>query len=97
MFFIPSNSLESSYRLTHFNLSNLPAGIGDDPQTSHPIGSLDGYGNLLPGPTYSDRLKSGALSLTRVHPNTFKLRFLRTQVEKGRAADVKTDGNDVSV
>ncbi|KAE8278330.1 Prostaglandin F2 receptor negative regulator CD9 partner 1 [Larimichthys crocea] len=51
----------------------------DDPQTSHPIGSLDGYGNLLPGPTYSDRLKSGALSLTRVHPNTFKLRFLRTQ------------------
>ncbi|XP_027147384.1 prostaglandin F2 receptor negative regulator [Larimichthys crocea] len=58
--------------------TTLP-GIGDDPQTSHPIGSLDGYGNLLPGPTYSDRLKSGALSLTRVHPNTFKLRFLRTQ------------------
>ncbi|TKS66488.1 Prostaglandin F2 receptor negative regulator CD9 partner 1 [Collichthys lucidus] len=58
--------------------TTLP-GIGDDPQTSHPIGSLDGYGNLLPGPTYSDRLKSGALSLSRVHPNTFKLRFLRTQ------------------
>lgn len=58
--------------------TTLP-GIGDDPQTSHPIGSLDGHGNLLSGATYSDRLKIGVLSLTRVEPNTFKLRFLRTQ------------------
>ncbi|KAM6893474.1 prostaglandin F2 receptor negative regulator [Xenentodon cancila] len=58
--------------------TTLP-GIGDDPQTSHLIGSLDGNGNLLPGATYDDRLRSGVLSLSRVLPNTFKLRFLRTQ------------------
>ncbi|XP_071371215.1 prostaglandin F2 receptor negative regulator [Centroberyx affinis] len=58
--------------------TTLP-GIGDDPQTSHTIGSLDGQGNLLPGAMYSDRLESGVMSLTRVQPNTFKLRFLRTQ------------------
>ncbi|XP_069020031.1 prostaglandin F2 receptor negative regulator isoform X1 [Embiotoca jacksoni] len=52
---------------------------GDDPQTSHPIGSLDGNGNLMPGSMYGERLKSGVLSLSRVQPNTFKLRFLRTQ------------------
>ncbi|XP_041834855.1 prostaglandin F2 receptor negative regulator [Melanotaenia boesemani] len=54
-------------------------GIGDNPQTSHPIGSLDGNGNLLPESMYGDRLKSGVLSLSRVQPNTFKLRFLRSQ------------------
>ncbi|XP_035533934.1 prostaglandin F2 receptor negative regulator-like [Morone saxatilis] len=54
-------------------------GIGDDPQASNLIGSLDGNGNLLPGTMYSDRLKSSVLSLTRVQPNTFKLRFLRTE------------------
>ncbi|XP_050922067.1 prostaglandin F2 receptor negative regulator isoform X2 [Lates calcarifer] len=58
--------------------TTLP-GIGDDPQTSNHIGSLDGNGNLLPGSMYSERLKSGAMSLTRVQPNTFKLRILRTQ------------------
>ncbi|XP_071769990.2 prostaglandin F2 receptor negative regulator [Centroberyx gerrardi] len=58
--------------------TSLP-GIGDDPQTSHTIGSLDGRGNLLPGAMYSDRLESGVMSLSRVQPNTFKLRFLRTQ------------------
>ncbi|XP_056157096.1 prostaglandin F2 receptor negative regulator, partial [Lampris incognitus] len=58
--------------------TSLP-GIGDDPQTSHPIGSLDAHGNLLPGAMYSDRLKTGAMTLMRVPPNTFKLRFLRTQ------------------
>ncbi|XP_069376597.1 prostaglandin F2 receptor negative regulator [Paralichthys olivaceus] len=58
--------------------SALP-GEGDDAKTSHHIGSLDGSGNLLPGSVYSDRLKSGAMSLTRVQPNTFKLRILRTQ------------------
>ncbi|XP_028276548.1 prostaglandin F2 receptor negative regulator [Parambassis ranga] len=54
-------------------------GKRDDIQTSSVIGSLDGNGNLLPGPTYADRLKSGVLSLSRVQPNTFKLRILRTQ------------------
>ncbi|XP_037617882.1 prostaglandin F2 receptor negative regulator [Sebastes umbrosus] len=58
--------------------TTLP-GVGGDPQTSHPIGSLDGDGNLLPGSMYSDRLKSGVMSLSRVQPDTFKLRFLRTQ------------------
>ncbi|KAM9766665.1 prostaglandin F2 receptor negative regulator [Menidia menidia] len=54
-------------------------GIGDDPQTSNPIGSLDGNGNLLAGATYADRLRSGVLSLSRVQPSTFKLRYLRAQ------------------
>lgn len=66
--------------------TTLP-GIGDDPQTSHPIGSLDSHGNMLPGQTYSDRLKSGVMSLTRVQPNTFKLRVLRTQeIDMGQYA-----------
>ncbi|KAL6115246.1 ptgfrn [Pungitius sinensis] len=56
----------------------LPGG-GSDPQTSQPIGSLDARGNLLPSATYSDRLRSGEITLTRVQPDTFKLRFLRTQ------------------
>ncbi|KAF3857161.1 hypothetical protein F7725_009020 [Dissostichus mawsoni] len=55
------------------------AGLVGGPQTSNSIGSLDGYGNLMPGAMYSDRLKSGVMSLTRVQPDTFKLRFLRTQ------------------
>uniref|UniRef100_A0A3Q2FFS3 Prostaglandin F2 receptor inhibitor n=1 Tax=Cyprinodon variegatus TaxID=28743 RepID=A0A3Q2FFS3_CYPVA len=46
------------------------------------IGSLDGYGNLLSDSTYKNRLDSGALGLSRVPPDTFKLRFLRTQVRK---------------
>nr|XP_040038596.1 prostaglandin F2 receptor negative regulator-like [Gasterosteus aculeatus aculeatus] len=54
-------------------------GAGSDPQTSQPVGSLDGRGNLLPAAMYSDRLRSGEISLTRVQPDTFKLRFLRTQ------------------
>uniref|UniRef100_A0A3Q4I657 Prostaglandin F2 receptor negative regulator-like n=1 Tax=Neolamprologus brichardi TaxID=32507 RepID=A0A3Q4I657_NEOBR len=58
--------------------TSLP-GLGDDPQTSHPIGSLDANGNLLPGSIYMERMKSGALTLSRVQPNTFKLRILRTQ------------------
>uniref|UniRef100_A0A3Q4I674 Prostaglandin F2 receptor negative regulator-like n=1 Tax=Neolamprologus brichardi TaxID=32507 RepID=A0A3Q4I674_NEOBR len=75
------------------NIANLPLGgrlgvswehtslPGDDPQTSHPIGSLDANGNLLPGSIYMERMKSGALTLSRVQPNTFKLRILRTQVQ----------------
>uniref|UniRef100_I3KDP4 Prostaglandin F2 receptor inhibitor b n=2 Tax=Oreochromis TaxID=8139 RepID=I3KDP4_ORENI len=58
--------------------TSLP-GLGDDPQTSHPIGSVDANGNLLPGSIYMERMKSGALTLSRVQPNTFKLRILRTQ------------------
>lgn len=58
--------------------TTLP-GIGGDPQTSHIIASLDGDGNLSPGSMYAERLKTGVLSLSRVQPNTFKLRFLRTQ------------------
>uniref|UniRef100_A0A3P8NHU2 Ig-like domain-containing protein n=1 Tax=Astatotilapia calliptera TaxID=8154 RepID=A0A3P8NHU2_ASTCA len=58
--------------------TSLP-GLGGDPQTSHPIGSLDANGNLLPGSIYMERMKSGALTLSRVQPNTFKLRILRTQ------------------
>ncbi|XP_047433161.1 prostaglandin F2 receptor negative regulator isoform X1 [Mugil cephalus] len=54
-------------------------GSGADPQASHSIGSLDGNGNLLPESMYADRLKSGLLSLSRVQPDTFTLRFLRTQ------------------
>lgn len=81
--------------------TTLP-GIGDDPQTSHPVGSLDGHGNLLAGPMYSDRLKSGAVSLSRVQPNTFKLQFLRTQeIDMGQyvctvsAWDVNSQGGMV--
>uniref|UniRef100_A0A673C9D4 Ig-like domain-containing protein n=1 Tax=Sphaeramia orbicularis TaxID=375764 RepID=A0A673C9D4_9TELE len=59
-------------------------GIGVDPQTSNAVGSLDAHGNLLPGSTYSDRLQSGAIALSRVQPDTFKLRFLRTQVRTNR-------------
>ncbi|KAM9328742.1 prostaglandin F2 receptor negative regulator [Pholidichthys leucotaenia] len=75
------------------NITHLPAGgrlgvswdhtsllgIGGDPQTLHAIGSLDADGNLLSGSMYEDRLNSGALSLSRVQPNMFKLRFLHTQ------------------
>ncbi|XP_028323397.1 prostaglandin F2 receptor negative regulator [Gouania willdenowi] len=54
-------------------------GTGGTARTSHLIGSLDGRGNLVSGSMYADRLKSGALSLSRVHPNTFNLRFVRIQ------------------
>ncbi|XP_068612501.1 prostaglandin F2 receptor negative regulator [Brachionichthys hirsutus] len=54
-------------------------GAGSDRQTSHTVTSLDVKGNLLAGSGYSDRLKSGMLSLSRAPPDTFKLRFLRTQ------------------
>uniref|UniRef100_A0AAZ3NXX4 Ig-like domain-containing protein n=1 Tax=Oncorhynchus tshawytscha TaxID=74940 RepID=A0AAZ3NXX4_ONCTS len=60
----------------------LPGPPGDrltTAQTSLPIGSLDAHGNLKSGTLYRDRLESGAIVLTRVEPDTFKLRFLRTQ------------------
>lgn len=67
---------------------------GEAPQTSHHIGSLDGSGNLLLGSMYTDRLRSGVMSLTKVQPNTFKLQIIRTQVDKlkGRVADIMGDG-----
>ncbi|MEQ2240448.1 hypothetical protein ILYODFUR_015037, partial [Ilyodon furcidens] len=52
---------------------------GTNAHSSKLIGSLDGYGNLLSDSAYKDRLDSGVLGLSRVSPNTFKLRFLRTQ------------------
>ncbi|XP_034533479.1 prostaglandin F2 receptor negative regulator [Notolabrus celidotus] len=58
--------------------ASLPGGT-DGPPTSQPIGSLDAYGNLIPVLPYSDRMKSGELSLSRVQPNTFTLRVLHTQ------------------
>uniref|UniRef100_A0A8K9XXK0 Prostaglandin F2 receptor inhibitor b n=1 Tax=Oncorhynchus mykiss TaxID=8022 RepID=A0A8K9XXK0_ONCMY len=60
----------------------LPGPPGDrltTTQTTLPIGSLDAHGNLKSGTLYHDRLESGAIVLTRVEPDTFKLRFLRTQ------------------
>uniref|UniRef100_A0A8C7FJ26 Prostaglandin F2 receptor inhibitor b n=1 Tax=Oncorhynchus kisutch TaxID=8019 RepID=A0A8C7FJ26_ONCKI len=60
----------------------LPGPPGDrltTAQTTLPIGSLDAHGNLKSGTLYRDRLESGAIVLTRVEPDTFKLRFLRTQ------------------
>lgn len=75
------------------NITHLPAGgrlgvsweyatlpgLGDDPQTSQAVASLDGEGNLVARSLYSDRLKSGTVSIQRLQPNTFMLRFLRTQ------------------
>ncbi|KAK2856923.1 hypothetical protein Q5P01_005658 [Channa striata] len=52
---------------------------GNDPQAAQTIGSLDGSGNLLPGPMYTERLKSSVMSLSRVQPNTFRLQILKTQ------------------
>uniref|UniRef100_A0A8C5E250 Ig-like domain-containing protein n=1 Tax=Gouania willdenowi TaxID=441366 RepID=A0A8C5E250_GOUWI len=59
--------------------SQIVVSTGGTARTSHLIGSLDGRGNLVSGSMYADRLKSGALSLSRVHPNTFNLRFVRIQ------------------
>uniref|UniRef100_A0AAV2L938 Ig-like domain-containing protein n=1 Tax=Knipowitschia caucasica TaxID=637954 RepID=A0AAV2L938_KNICA len=88
---LTSEALELSCHVT--NITNLPAGgrlgvtwqhgplpgAGSNPQSSNLIGTLDASGNLVPGSTYSDRLKTGAITLTRVQTNMFKLRFLRTQ------------------
>lgn len=83
------------------NISQLPPGgrLGvswqhislPDKGTNAPppklIGSLDAYGNLVSDSAYKDRLDSGALGLSRVPPNTFKLRFLRTQkIDMGQYA-----------
>ncbi|XP_029696103.1 prostaglandin F2 receptor negative regulator isoform X2 [Takifugu rubripes] len=86
-----SERMELACRVT--NITHLPPGgrigvnwehtalpgTGGDPQNAHAIGSLDDQGNLLPGSIYSDRLKSGVVSLTRTQPDTFKLQFIHTQ------------------
>uniref|UniRef100_H2S7L8 Ig-like domain-containing protein n=1 Tax=Takifugu rubripes TaxID=31033 RepID=H2S7L8_TAKRU len=84
-----SERMELACRVT--NITHLPPGgrigvnwehtalPGGDPQNAHAIGSLDDQGNLLPGSIYSDRLKSGVVSLTRTQPDTFKLQFIHTQ------------------
>ncbi|XP_062302585.1 prostaglandin F2 receptor negative regulator [Osmerus eperlanus] len=62
--------------------SPLPAPPGDRPataQTTQLIGSLDAQGNLQTGELYRGRVESGVISLTRVKPDTFMLRFLQTQ------------------
>ncbi|KAM4601862.1 prostaglandin F2 receptor negative regulator isoform 2-T2 [Polymixia lowei] len=84
---VTADPTELACRVT--NITHLPLGgrLGvawehtslPGTQTSNPIGSLDAHGNLLPGAVYSERLQSGVMSLTRVQPDTFKLRFLRTQ------------------
>ncbi|XP_030634865.1 prostaglandin F2 receptor negative regulator [Chanos chanos] len=48
-----------------------------DTTTMHVIASLDENGALRPAEKYRARLESGLISVTRVEPNTFKLRFLR--------------------
>ncbi|XP_072295720.1 prostaglandin F2 receptor negative regulator isoform X1 [Eucyclogobius newberryi] len=87
---LTSEPVEMACHVT--NITNLPAGgrlgvswqhntlPGSNPPSSNLIGSLDAAGNLLPGAMYSERLKSGEITLNRVQPNTFKLRFVRTQV-----------------
>ncbi|CAL8309251.1 unnamed protein product [Merluccius merluccius] len=83
-----AQSMELACHVT--NITHLPPGgllgvtwehtpPGADLQSAHTIGSLDFHGNLQPGAGYSDRLDSGVMSLTRVHPETFKLHLLRTQ------------------
>uniref|UniRef100_A0A8C6VZN1 Prostaglandin F2 receptor inhibitor b n=1 Tax=Nothobranchius furzeri TaxID=105023 RepID=A0A8C6VZN1_NOTFU len=52
--------------------------VGND--GPHQIGYLDGNGNVFPGKDYDDKLKKGLMSLSRSQPNTFKLRFLSTQI-----------------
>ena len=63
--------------------SPLPGPPGDRPvttQTPQLIGSLDAQGNLQTGELYRGRVESGVISLTRVKPDSFMLRFLQTQV-----------------
>ncbi|XP_065807896.1 prostaglandin F2 receptor negative regulator isoform X1 [Labrus bergylta] len=57
----------------------LLPGVTQDPPTSHLIGSLDAHGNLIPASSLSEKMKSGALTLSRVQPNTFTLRIQQTQ------------------
>uniref|UniRef100_A0A3P9J944 Ig-like domain-containing protein n=1 Tax=Oryzias latipes TaxID=8090 RepID=A0A3P9J944_ORYLA len=54
-------------------------GDANNPAATHTVASLDAHGNLIPGPVYAERLKGGAVALSRVQPNAFKLRFLQMQ------------------
>lgn len=85
-----SCALKTLYKLLTFLWLLIPA--GSDPKTLQHIGSLDGNGNLQPGLMYSELLKSGMLSLTRIQPDTFMLRILQTQVCKFKDEKVHSDG-----
>lgn len=81
-----------NHSLTLPLLSIFQSGVASDPQTSQAVASLDGEGNLVAGPLYADRLKRGAVSIRRLQPNTFTLRFLRTQVAaKPRQGSFRTE------
>lgn len=58
--------------------TSLPGAPGDPP-TSQPIGSLDAQGNLVAAAPYSEQVKKGAVTLSRIEPNTFTLRISQTQ------------------
>ncbi|KAJ8410430.1 hypothetical protein AAFF_G00193340 [Aldrovandia affinis] len=51
----------------------------DMPASVHPVATVDERGNLQPGDAYRERVEKGLLVLSRVEPDTFRLRFLRTQ------------------
>ncbi|KAJ8350916.1 hypothetical protein SKAU_G00260460 [Synaphobranchus kaupii] len=50
----------------------------DLPTSTRSVATLDEQGNLLPGDEYTERVEKGLLVLSRVKPDTFKLRFLHT-------------------
>ncbi|XP_023691409.2 prostaglandin F2 receptor negative regulator isoform X1 [Paramormyrops kingsleyae] len=50
---------------------------GDLPASSQLIGGLDHHGDLSPGDAYQQLVKEGQLVLSKVKPDTFKLRFLQ--------------------
>lgn len=50
---------------------------GDLPASSQLIGGLDHHGDLSPGDAYQQLVKEGQLVLSKVKPETFKLRFLQ--------------------
>lgn len=52
----------------------------DLPTSSRIIATLDEQGNQQPGEEYRDRAENGLLVLTRVIPDTFKLRLLQAQM-----------------
>ncbi|KAK7893187.1 hypothetical protein WMY93_022339 [Mugilogobius chulae] len=88
-----SELLEMACHVT--NITNLPAGgrlgvswhqnAGKSLRHQEVSSELDSHwlvdavGNLKAGPSYSDRLDKGTITLTRVQPNTFKLRFCAAQ------------------
>ncbi|XP_035250419.1 prostaglandin F2 receptor negative regulator-like [Anguilla anguilla] len=51
----------------------------DQPTSARAIAAVDEQGNLQPGDEYRQRAEKGLLALSRVKPDTFRLRFLHTQ------------------